>query len=664
MHVRFLFFLGLLPLPLAAQAASGVDTQAMNTSVEPCVDFYQYACGNWIVQNPLPADRPRWARFTELSDRTEQVLLDLVQSAAVAEAPRGSIDQKIGDYYSSCMDTGAIDKKWMSPVRPELDRIQDLHNQSGLAAEVAHLHRLGIGALFRLTSEPDPKDSAHMIAALAQGGLSLPDRDYYLKTDAKSVETRQRYEQHVQKMFELSGDLPETAATRARAVLELETLLAKSQLDRVSRRDPEKTYHPMTRAELSGLAPAFAWNQYFKEVGAPAFDTIDVEWPDFVQALPLEEPLDTWKAYFTYHILHATASELPDVFENEDFNFWGRYLGGAHEQRPRGNRCVNLVDANLGDLLGQKYVEARFGPAAKARIGEIVKSLEKALNEDIQTLDWMTPQTKAAAIRKLEAITNNIGYPQKWRDYSKVTITRDDFYGNTRRAAAAAYERRLARIGKPTDKSEWTMTTPTVNAFYSPDFNSINFPAGILQPPFFDPNRDPAANYGAIGAVIGHEMTHGFDDQGRKFDGDGNLKDWWTPQDAQAFEKRAACLRDEYSNFTAIGNLKVNGGLTLGENTADNGGVRIALMALMDSLGGKEDRIDGLTPQQRFFVAYAQVWCENSSPEAARLQALTNPHSPGRYRVDGVIRNMPEFQKAFACKANQPMVSEHACRVW
>jgi endothelin-converting enzyme/putative endopeptidase len=663
MHARLVFLVSFVPL--AAIAASSIDTKAMSPAADPCVDFYQYACGNWIAQNPLPADRSRWGRLTELSDRTEKVLLDMVQTAASSKAPRGSLDQKIGDYFRSCMDTAAIERKGMAPVRPELDHIQAIRDRADLAAEVARLHRQGINVLFRFTSEPDPKDSSRMIAGFAQGGLSLPDRDYYLKTDAKSVETRQRFEQHVTNMFQLADEAPDAARKHARAVLELEILLAQPSLDRISRRDPEKTYHPVSRMDLAALAPAFSWDDYFHGIGAPAFDRVDVEWPDYVKGLPLDQPMEAWKAYLTYHVLRRAAPQLSVAFENEDFEFWGRYLGGAREQRPRASRCVNLIDNNLGDLLGQKYVQIAFGGEAKTRITQLVAAVEKSLEKDIHTLDWMTPETKQAAIAKLHAITNNVGYPKKWRDYSRVAITRDDFFGNNVRAAEAASERRLARIGKPTDKTEWNMTTPTVNAFYNPEFNSINFPAGILQPPFFDPKRDPAANFGAIGAVIGHEITHGFDDQGRKFDAAGNLKDWWTPKDAQEFEKRAACIAGEYSGFTAVDDVKLNGRLTLGENTADNGGLRVALMAMEEMLNGSQDKQDGFTPEQRFFLAYAQVWCENASPEQARLLALTNPHSPGRYRVWGVIRNMPGFQKAFACKAAQPMsVSENACRVW
>lgn len=639
----------------------------MNKSVDPCVDFYQYACGSWIAKNPLPSDRSRWGRFNELSAHNENVLLDIIQGAAVVRSGRSPLDQKIGDAFSSCMDTAAINKRGIAPLKPELDQINALFSGNDIPAEVARLHRQGIGVLFNFGAQPDAKDSNRTIASLGQGGLSLADRDYYLKTDAKSVDIRKHFVEHMQKMFQLAGDSAEAAASKAQSVLEFETVIAKASADRVSMRDPNKRYHIMTKQELAGLAPSFDWEEYFKLVNAPPFQTLNVSGPDFVKQMEATMPhqsAEAWKAYFEYHVLRARANELPDVFEKESFDFWGRYMTGAKEQRPRQFRCVQMVDRQLGDLLGQKYIELAFGADAKAQITTLVDHLEKALGEDIKTLDWMTDPTKKAALAKLQAITNNVGYPKKWRDYSRVTIARDDFFGNTARMAEAMYRQRIEKIGKPTDKTEWGMSTPTVNAFYSPQNNSINFPAGILQSPFFDPRRDMALNYGGVGAVIGHEMTHGFDDQGRKFDGDGNLRDWWTAADGAEFEKRAACIANEYSGFTSVDDVKLNGRLTLGENAADNGGLRVAYMAMEDALKGKGEAKDGFTPEQRFFLGFAQVWCENTAPQEARNRAMTDPHSPGRFRVNGTLQNMPEFSKAFSCKAPQPMVSANACRVW
>jgi putative endopeptidase len=653
---------------LVAADTSGVDAGAMDRSAQPCVDFYQYACGGWIASNPLPADRSRWGRFAELSDRTEKVLLDLAQSAAVARPGRSDLDQKIGDYYQSCLDTAAINRKGISVLEPELNSIRQLSSLDALPAELARLHDMGVRALFAFGPRADAGDSSRTIASLTQGGLSLPDREYYLKTDPKSEEIRRRFVQHVSRMFELAGDSSGSAAARARVVLELETKLAEASSDRVSLRVPEKNYHILSRKELAALAPGFDWEAYFRASGPPEFDTLNVGQPDYFKqtsAILGAQPVEAWKIYLSYHLIREAASRLSDAFEREDFDFWNRYLGGARQQRPRASRCLQDVDRELGDLLGEKYVTSAFGPEAKARIGQLVDALVAALEKDINTLPWMGEDTRKAAVAKLREITRNIGYPNKWRDYSKTRIERDDYFGNFTRTAAVLHEIRMEHIGQPTEKNEWTnMTPPTVNAFYNSSTNSINFPAGILQWPFFDPQRDLAVNFGGIGSVIGHEMTHGFDDQGRKYDGAGNLRDWWTAADAAEFEKRAACVANEYSGFSPLPDVKLNGRLTLGENTADNGGVRVALMALMDTLKGREDLVAGFSPEQRFFLGFAQVFCENTAPEQVRLRSLTDAHSPGRFRVNGTVQNMPEFQKAFSCKAGQPMVSTNACRVW
>ncbi|HUP05265.1 MAG TPA: M13 family metallopeptidase [Bryobacteraceae bacterium] len=653
--------------PASASAKTGVDVGAINKSADPCVDFYQYACGNWNASHPLPTDRARYGRFAELQERNEKTDLKILQTAADGGAGRSPLEQKIGDYYASCMATAAIDKKGVQPIKAELNRIYALATAADVVAEVAALQRQGAGVLFRFSSEPDAKDSSRTIAALEQGGLALPDRDYYLKQDAKSVEIRQRYLQHIKNMFVLAGDAPDDAAAKAQMVLDCETIIAQLSMDRVSLRDPDKTYHLMTRQDLEAMAPRFPWEVYFSAIGAPAFDSLNVGSPDFIRqvmdVLP-QQGMAAGQAYFAFHLLHEAAPRLAAPLEQENFDFFERYLAGTQQPRSREMRCVVATDAALGDLLGQKYIETAFGPDAKAQITALVDELEKTMGRDIQDLPWMGAETKKAAQAKLQAITNNIGYPKEWQDYSKVAIVRDDYEGDTERANAAMYEHRLSQIGKPTNRGEWRMTTPTVNAFYQPANNSINFPAGILQPPFFDPNRDMAVNFGGIGVVIGHEMTHGFDDQGRKYDGAGNLRDWWTAADGAEFDKRAACVADEYSGFTSVDDVKLNGRLTLGENTADNGGMRIAYMALEDALGGKGGTVDGFTPEQRLFLGFAQVWCENMAPQEARNRAMTDPHSPGRFRVNGTVQNMPEFQKAFACKATQPMVSKNACRVW
>ena len=652
-------------------AQSGDDTRLFTPAetVGPCDDFYQYACGVWMARNPIPSDQSVWGRFDELQERNRLTLQNILEEASAPRATRTPVEQKIGDYYASCMDEAAINAKGIEPLKPELDRIAKLAAKSDLVGEVAHLHSIGVrAALFHFDSTQDFKNSNEVIAEADQAGMGLPDRDYYLKSDAKSVGLRQKYVAHVTNMFRLLGDSPATAAAHAKVVMDIETALAKGALDRVSRRDPAKIYHRMTPKELAALAPSFAWPRYFTGVNAPPIAALNVVVPDFFKAMDRligATSLDDWKTYLTWHLVHDQAVLLSKPFVDENFDFFGKTLQGTKELRPRWKRCVDYTDRRLGEALGQKFVERTFGAEGKQRTLIMVRALEKALARDINDLDWMTPATKKQALLKLAAIANKIGYPEKWRDYSTVKIVRGDALGNSARADASNTHRELAKIGKPLDRTEWYMSPPTVNAYYDPLMNNINFPAGILQPPFYDNKLDDAVNFGGIGAVIGHELTHGFDDQGRQFDPQGNLRDWWTAEDAKEFQKRADCIADQYAGYTAVDDIKLNGRLTLGENVADSGGLRIAYMALMDTLAGKAPpKIDGFTAEQRFFLNWGRIWCQNRTVEAARMRATIDPHSPGRDRVNGVVSNMPEFQAAFACKASQPMVREKACHVW
>jgi predicted metalloendopeptidase len=644
------------------------DLSAIDKSADPCTDFFHYACGTWLKQNPIPADQASWGRFDELHERNQVILRNILEKQAATTNGRSPNDQKIGDYYYSCMDEQAIEQKGTAPLKPLLARIDAIKEKSELPAVLGQMHNDGVNALFVFSSEPDFKNSTMEIANADQGGLGLPDRDYYLKDDPKSVELRQKYEQHVANMFKLAGESPDKAAADAKTVLQVETALAKASLDRVERRDPAKIYHPMTTVQLQELSPAFKWNEYIATVRPPEFSSVDVSVPDFIKGmnqLIASSDLETIKTYLRWQTLHSATPLLPNAFVDENFAFFGKTLTGAKELRPRWKRCVQYTDSDLGEALGQAYVAEAFPPESKQDTLKMVHELEAALKSDIQQLSWMSEDTKKQALEKLSHIDNKIGYPNKWRDYSALEIVRGDALGNSLRANSFEFHRELNKIGKPVDRQEWGMTPPTVNAYYNPLENNVNFTAGILQPPFYDKNAEDSTNFGAVGAVIGHELTHGFDDEGSQFDAQGNLRNWWTPQDEERFKSLEQCIVDEYDSFVVVDDVHIKGKLTLGENTADNGGLRIAHMALLDVLtGAPEKDKDGFTPDQRFYLGWGQIWCENMTPEAARLQALTNEHADPKYRVNGVVSNIADFAKAFGCKPDSPMVRKNVCRVW
>jgi putative endopeptidase len=661
------------------------DPNLVDKTLNPCDDFYKYACNKWIAANPIPADQVYWSTGGGLEMWNDNVLRETLQAASKNDSTRSAVQQKIGDYWAACMDESGIEAAGMKPLQPELDRIAGLKSKKEITLEIAHLHHAFPGAwegsdnqtnapFFGFSGGQDYDDASKVVAQIDQGGLSLPNRDYYIGTDEKSVETLKKYRVHIQKMLVLAGEPEAQASDDASTVLELETAMAKAQMDNVTRRDPKNVNNKMSLAQIRELTPSIQWDVYLRAVNAPVSEHYIVSSPNFFRAeekLLAEHPLDDWKIYMRWQAVHQAAPYLTKAMADENFDFFFRTLAGQEEQLPRWRRCTHSADRDLGEALGQAYVDRAFPPESKARTLEMVHAIESAMHNDVEGASWMTPATKEQAIVKLKGIEDKIGYPSHWRDYSSVKITRDSYLGNVEQASSFEFERWVAKIGKPVDRSEWTMTPPTINAYYDPQLNTINFPAGILQPPFFEKTMDDSVNYGAIGMVIGHELTHGFDDQGRKFDAHGNLRDWWTAEDAKQYDERGKCISDEYTQEVpdAGAGVKQNGLLTQGEDTADNGGIHLALFALEADLKKQGKSLDdkgpdGWTYLQRFFLANAYSWCSSVRPEVARLIVTTNPHSLPIFRIDNVVSNMSEFSQAFGCKAGQKMVRANACRVW
>lgn len=646
-----------------------LDVPSMDKSADPCSDFYQFSCGGWLASNPIPPDQAAWSVYGKLEEENTQYLWGVLEDDAKPSADRNPVQQKIGDYFAACMDTSAIEKLGAKPLQPLLGEIRAIRTKADLAAFLAkeHPRNYSSGFLFGFGADQDFGDATQVIAYAHAGGIGMPDRDYYTKTDAKSKELRRKYLRHVAKMLELTGETKAQAAKDAATAMRIETDLAKASLTRVEKRDPYNLYHKMSVEDFSKLTPSFDWKQYLAGSGVITIQSVNVTEPKFFKAVDKEiktVPLADWKAYLRWHAVHARAPYLSKSFVREDFNFYRKTLRGVTEQPPRWKQCVRYVDRDLGEALGQEFVRRTFTAETKQRTVDMTQRIEKAMENEIKGLDWMTPPTKQRALEKLHAIANKVGYPDRWRDYSAVQVTRDDFIGNVTRATVFESNRDLAKIGKPLDRGEWGMTPPTVNAYYNAQMNDINFPAGVLQPPLFDPKLDDAPNYGNTGSTIGHELTHGFDDEGRQFDANGNLKDWWTPDDAKAFEERVQCVRDQYAQYTIIDDIKINSKLTSGEDVADIGGTLLAYIAWKDADPSESQERDGFTPDQRFFIGFAQWACENQRPENLRANAITNPHSPGKYRVNGIVSNLPEFKRAFKCGDKAPMVREKTCKVW
>jgi endothelin-converting enzyme/putative endopeptidase len=650
----------------------GLDTAFIDKNADPCTNFFQYACGNFSKLHPIPADRSGFGSMSLLYDNNESILHSILEKAAAGGSSRTANEQKIGDYYASCMDVAAINREGLKGLQADLDRIAALKSKDQLGALLAHFQLTNVNAFIGFGEQQDFADASKQIAAIDQAGLGLPEKDYYLRTGAADEKLRQQYVEHITNTFKLLGEPEGKASDDAKKVMELETTLAKNSLDITSQRDPNNVYHMTSLEDFEKMVPAIDWKVFFEDVGTPPIEKLNVTYPPFFKALNSlieSTDLDTIKTYLRWQLISNTPSTaLPEKFDEEHFNFYGKTLSGQQQQQPRWKRCVQAADGALGQALGEVYVKQAFPPSSKAATQQMVRDIEGAMDKDLDTLDWMSAETKAKAKEKLHAIANKIGYPDKWRDYSSLKVERGDALGNAIRAIEFENHRQLNKIGKPVDRGEFGMSPPTVNAYYSPTMNDINFPAGILQPPMFDPQATDAENYGHMGAVVGHELTHGFDDQGRLFDPAGNLKDWWTAEDAKKFESRTDCEVQEYGAFTVPGDVHVNGKLTLGENTADNGGLRLAYMAMLEDARRKslnlDEKQDGYTPAQQFFLAFGQNWCGELRPQRARMQVQTDPHSPQEFRVNGVVRNMPEFGQAFGCKQGQPMQPENMCRVW
>lgn len=648
------------------------DIRGMDTKTSACTDFYQYANGGWLAANPIPAAYPAWGVANVLNEKNRDALHDILDAAAKnAGGRRSANEQKIGDYYFACMDEAKIEAEGLKPIQAELDLISKIDNPSSLQKEIAHLHSMGLNAGFFSGSTQDTKNSAEVIAGLFQGGLGMPDRDYYTKTDDKSKTLRDEYLKHVAKMFELMGDDAAKAASEAQTVVALETKFAEASKTRVERRDPEKNYHRMTLAQVRDVAPTFDWPAYFQKIGLAQKADVNVAQPEFFKVFDQQltaTPIADWQTYLRWNLINAAASGLSAKFVDEDFHFKGMVLQGAKENLPRWKRCVAATDRALGEALGEVYVQKAFPPAAKARALDMVRNLEAALKSDITTLGWMSEATRKQAIVKLDAFLNKIGYPDKWRDYSSLSIDRTSYVANRLRVGLFEERRDWSKVGKPVDRMEWVMTPPTVNAYYNPQINEIVFPAGILQPPYFDASADDALNYGGMGAVIGHEMTHGFDDQGRQFDATGNLANWWSDADLAAFKQRAQCVIDQFSSFEVEKGLNENGNLVVGESIADLGGLVVAYAAFQKSMQGKPRpaNIDGFTAEQRFFLGYARGWATNIRPELARLLVNIDPHPLAKFRVNGPLANLPQFAAAFQCKDGDPMVrpEKDRCVIW